>query len=290
VLGVRLADGREVRAGAVILTTGTFLGGELRSGTERIAGGRVSDGPGAALSLSEFVPMQRVESSRAAGSLSASLRRLGIRQTRLKTGTPPRLRADSIDFTQCEPQPLHRVLPFSFHMRENGDPSSVFAQAWARGLYAPGSFCSGGGYAPEAWPRPLVNCYRIITNERAHAIVRDAIAAGELPTFSSVSPFATSGGSDGASSGEAADASRDGVGAGTVSAGRRDAATNPNGPRYCPSFETKVLRFSHQGVFAVVLEPETLRGDVVYPNGLSMSLPTRVQLAVLRTLPGLARA
>jgi len=60
------------------------------------------------------------------------------------------------------------------------------------------------------------------------------------------------------------------------------------GPRYCPSIEDKVVRFSDRDSHQIFLEPEGLDDDTVYPNGLSTSLPEDVQLAFLRTLPGLA--
>ena len=82
--GVALADGRVLRAGAVVLTTGTFLGGKLFAGEWEAPGGRYDE--------------------RAAAHLSRSLVSLGLRLGRLKTGTPPRLYRGSIDFTKCEEQ------------------------------------------------------------------------------------------------------------------------------------------------------------------------------------------
>ena len=59
------------------------------------------------------------------------------------------------------------------------------------------------------------------------------------------------------------------------------------GPRYCPSIESKVLRFGDRQGHVVWLEPEGLDSELVYPPGISMSLPEAVQLKVLRTIPGL---
>ncbi len=84
VVGVRLADGTEFGAGAVVLTTGTFLGGVLFRGEARTAGGRVGDG--------------------AATALSDDLKALGLRVGRLKTGTVPRLDGRTIDWEKTEPQ------------------------------------------------------------------------------------------------------------------------------------------------------------------------------------------
>lgn len=62
------------------------------------------------------------------------------------------------------------------------------------------------------------------------------------------------------------------------------------GPRYCPSIEDKVVRFAHRQNHQIFLEPEGLDDDTVYPNGISTSLPEDVQLALLKTIPGLEHA
>jgi tRNA uridine 5-carboxymethylaminomethyl modification enzyme len=85
VAGVTLADGREIRATAVVIATGTFLGGKLFRGSFRGEGGRVSE--------------------RAAGPLAAQLRQLDLPMARLKTGTPPRLDGRTIDWAALEEQP-----------------------------------------------------------------------------------------------------------------------------------------------------------------------------------------
>ena len=84
VTGVRLVDGRELKAAAVVVTTGTFLGGVLHTGAARTPGGRVGEAP--------------------ATALSAQLRELGFRLVRLKTGTPPRLDTATIAWPRVEPQ------------------------------------------------------------------------------------------------------------------------------------------------------------------------------------------
>ncbi len=62
------------------------------------------------------------------------------------------------------------------------------------------------------------------------------------------------------------------------------------GPRYCPSIEDKVVRFSDRGRHQIFLEPEGLEDDTVYPNGISTALPEEAQRALLGTIPGLERA
>ncbi len=59
------------------------------------------------------------------------------------------------------------------------------------------------------------------------------------------------------------------------------------GPRYCPSIEDKVVRFAARDTHQIFLEPEGLDDDTIYPNGISTSLPEDVQLALLKTIPGL---
>lgn len=97
-VGVTLADGRDVRADTVVLTTGTFLGGKLFAGEWEESGGRIGEA-GATL-------------------LSQSLLELGLRLGRHKTGTPPRLQRDTIDFSGLRPQPGDaQPRPFSFRTR-----------------------------------------------------------------------------------------------------------------------------------------------------------------------------
>ncbi len=91
VRGVRLADGTEVSADAVVITTGTFLGGLLHTGASKTPGGRVGEAP--------------------ATGLSTGLRAMGFRLSRLKTGTPPRLDGTTIDYAQAEPQPSEDPVP-----------------------------------------------------------------------------------------------------------------------------------------------------------------------------------
>lgn len=99
ITGVKLADGREILAPRVVLTTGTFLGGLLHYGQDKVVGGRAGE--------------------KAALGLSGQLRALGLRLGRLKTGTPPRLARESIDFAGLEQQPGDDPPePFSFLTRQ----------------------------------------------------------------------------------------------------------------------------------------------------------------------------
>jgi tRNA uridine 5-carboxymethylaminomethyl modification enzyme len=199
VQGVRLADGRELAARAVVVTTGTFLQALMHVGAAREVGGRLGDA--------------------AASGLSSSLRALGFELGRFKTGTPARLRRDSIDWARCQRQP--------------GDP-------------APRPFSLRTPRAPFPL-RPQLDCAVTHTGDATHRVVRDNLHASALFLGHVV--------------------------------GR--------GPRYCPSLEDKVVRFADKPRHTVFLEPEGHASDLVYPAGLSTSLPAEVQLQLLRTIPGL---
>ncbi|MEM7665383.1 MAG: tRNA uridine-5-carboxymethylaminomethyl(34) synthesis enzyme MnmG [Pseudomonadota bacterium] len=198
VSGLELADGTTLSAPRVILCTGTFLGGVLFRGEERFEGGRIGEN--------------------AAKRLAEQLRGADLPMARLKTGTPPRLDARTIDWA---------ILP-----EQHSD-----ADGWTM------SPLTGGRANPQVF------CAITRTNEAAH----DAIRANlhRSPLFS----------------------------------GAIDAA----GPRYCPSIEDKIHRFGDRDGHQVFLEPEGLNTHMVYPNGISTSLPVDVQADMLRAMPGLER-
>ncbi|MHB8875898.1 MAG: tRNA uridine-5-carboxymethylaminomethyl(34) synthesis enzyme MnmG [Myxococcaceae bacterium] len=204
VVGVRLSSGAEVRAGAVVVTTGTFLEAVMHVGQTRDEGGRHGDA--------------------AARGLSGCLRALGFSLGRFKTGTPPRLLAGSIDYARCEVQP--------------GDPAPrplSLRTAARRSLGEP---------FPALPQRP---CHGVFTNERTHALVRAALPFSPLYRGDIVGL----------------------------------------GPRYCPSLEDKVVRFPGRDRHQVFLESEGVDSTLVYPAGLSTSLPAAVQQELLRSIPGL---
>ncbi|HAC58299.1 MAG TPA: tRNA uridine-5-carboxymethylaminomethyl(34) synthesis enzyme MnmG [Rhodobiaceae bacterium] len=197
VAGVLAEDGRQWKARRVVLTTGTFLRGMIHLGTKRIPAGRVGEAP--ALGLSE------------------RLYGLGFKLGRLKTGTPARLAADSIDWSVLEVQPGDNPpVPFSFLTKEITTPQ--------------------------------VPCHITRTTEAGHRIIEENLKLS--PVYSG---------------------QIEGV-----------------GPRYCPSIEDKVVRFREKDSHQIFLEPEGLDDDTIYPNGISTALPEDVQLAFLKTIPGLA--
>jgi len=196
--GLVLADGSEVRAGAVVLTTGTFLRGMIHIGEKTYPGGRMGDNPSVRLA-------ERMED-------------FGFALGRLKTGTPPRLRSSSIDWSKLEMQP--------------GDDDPVLF-----------SFLSGAPAARQ------ISCGITHTNTKTHDIIRDNLEKSAMY------------------------------------GGRIDGI----GPRYCPSIEDKVVRFSHKQAHQVFLEPEGLDDDTVYPNGISTSLPESVQSDYVHSIQGLEK-
>lgn len=196
VTGAELSDGSTFRAAAVVLTTGTFLGGVLWVGEERTEGGRLGE--------------------RASHRLADRLSARGFRLGRMKTGTPPRFYADSIDWPRTVSQ-LSDPNPVTFSFLE------------------------------QPLPERQVKCAVTRTGPSTHDVIRANLDR---------SPMFTGG------------------------------ITGP-GPRYCPSIEDKVFRFPAKDGHQVWLEPEGLDSDLVYPNGISTSLPTDAQEAFVRTIPAL---
>ena len=198
VTGIELADGTSLTAGAVVLCTGTFLGGVLFRGEERLMGGRIGEA--------------------SAQRLAAQLREASLPMARLKTGTPPRLDGRTIDWAVLEEQP------------SDAEPWTMSPLSGARVL-------------------PQVFCAITRTNAQSHDVIRANLHRS--PLFSG--------------------------------------AIGAQGPRYCPSIEDKIHRFGDRDGHQVFLEPEGLDDHLVYPNGISTSLPADVQLAMLRTMRGLER-
>ena len=199
--GLELSDGTALAAPAVVLATGTFLGGRMFRGEERMVGGRIGED--------------------GAHRLAEQLRAANLPMARLKTGTPPRLDGRTIDWARLDEQASDSV-----------DGASWTCSTWNSTRTVPQIFC--------AITR---------TNATAHAIIADNLHRSPLFT----------------------------------------GAIGAAGPRYCPSIEDKIHRFADRDGHQVFLEPEGLDTHLVYPNGISTSLPADVQLAMLRTMEGLER-
>ena len=201
ILGVRLRDGRSVGAGAVIITTGTFLNGLIHCGEQQYPAGRSGE-PNAVL-------------------LGESLKKLGLRGCRLKTGTPPRLDGRTIEWSRFEVQPGDvDPTPFSFRTRRVAHHDSQ------------------------------VPCYIAWTSPETQRIIRENVHRS--PMYSG--------------------------------------QIQSIGPRYCPSIEDKIVKFPDKQVHQLYLEPEGLNTHEIYVNGMSTSLPVEVQVAILKSIPGLESA
>ncbi len=203
VVGAVTQIGLKFRARTVVLTAGTFLNGLIHVGLDHYSAGRAGDPPSI--------------------SLGQRLKEMKLPQGRLKTGTPPRIDARSIDFSKMEVQ------------AGDSDPVPVFSYMGTADMH----------------PRQLP-CWITHTNERTHDIVRSGLSRS--PMYS------------------------------------ENATIEGIGPRYCPSIEDKIHRFADKASHQIFLEPEGLTTREIYPNGVSTSLPFDIQLALVRSLPGLENA
>ena len=198
VTGVVAGTGARFDCKAVVLTTGTYLKGRIIIGDLAYAGGPQGNFPSV--------------------GLADSLKEIGLELGRFKTGTPPRIDRNSLDFSKMSLQPGDkRLYNFSF--------------------------------TSAVKKRDQVPCWLTYTNENTHKIIRDNLHRSPL--------FA-------------------GVIKGT-------------GPRYCPSIEDKVVRFAEKLQHQIFVEPEGLDTTEMYVQGMNTSLPEDVQLAMLRTIPGLEK-
>jgi tRNA uridine 5-carboxymethylaminomethyl modification enzyme len=197
--GVITINGGEIGCNAVILSSGTFLNALMHTGMTSTKGGRFGE--------------------KASSGITEALVSLGLEAGRLKTGTPPRLEKDSINWDILEEQ----------RGDENPSPFSHFT---SRNEFP---------YLPQ------VSCYITYTSEEVHGILETGF--GDSPLFTGV--------------------------------------IKGTGPRYCPSIEDKVVRFSEKKRHQLFLEPEGLNSDLIYVNGFSTSLPGEIQLKALHKIKGL---
>ena len=203
----------DISAKALVVTVGTSLRGRTWIGKESQESGG--------------------DNRPAANLLSESISSIGFSRIRLKTGTPPRLKADTCDFTKCIrqdgefPRPLFHVEQLSENVPHKTPKENV----------------------PRGTLREFP-CWMTHTNSKTHSIIREnlensALYGGEIS----------------------------GVGV-----------------RYCPSIEDKIVRFKDAQGHHVMLEPEDSEGKVIYPNGLSCSLPKNIQVEMVHSVEGLENA
>ena len=198
VKGVILDNGQEYFGKTVILTTGTYLKAEILVGDQKTPSG----------------PDQERQSL----FLSDKLAELGFRIQRLKTGTPPRVDIDSVDFSQTQLQPgTNEPLAFSYETTS---------------------------YIPIEEQTP---CYLTYTNEKTHKIIKDNLHKCSM--YSGI--------------------------------------VKGIGPRYCPSIEDKIVKFSDKPQHQIFLEPESKEMNTIYVQGFSTSMPHDIQEQMIRTIPGL---
>ncbi|MDD7221684.1 MAG: tRNA uridine-5-carboxymethylaminomethyl(34) synthesis enzyme MnmG [Eubacteriales bacterium] len=199
VSGVVTATGAVYRVRACVVASGTYLGGRT------IVGEVLRDsGP---------------DGMQAAGALTDSLQKLGLRLRRFKTGTPPRVNRRSVDFSRMEIQPGDEdPVPFSF--------------------------------STKAVPENRAVCWLTYTTPRTHELIRANLARSPL----------------------------------------YDGTIASTGPRYCPSIETKIVRFPDKERHQLFIEPMGLNTEELYIQGFSSSMPEDVQIEMLHSVPGLEHA
>ena len=197
--GVTCDNGTTYRAPTVIVTAGTFLRGIMHTGDKSWPGGRINEP--------------------ASNELSGNLEKLGLQLKRLKTGTPPRLAGNTIDFDKLQTQPPDaEPIPFSF--------------------------------MTDRITQPQIPCWITHTNEQVHQLLRDNLHRTPLYT----------------------------------------GQIGSTGPRYCPSIETKILRFAEKTSHQVFLEPEDRAATTIYCNGISTSVPKDIQDRMIQLIPGTEKA
>ncbi len=198
ITGITTSDGRTLKAKSVVLCTGTFLAGVVWYGKQQREAGRQGEPP--------------------ARYLSQSLRDTGHKLLRFKTGTPPRIRSDSVDFNVLQLVPAD-------------DPPSSFS----------------GTPGPKVTSSPT---WLTHTTPKTHELIQEnlehsAMYGGEI---------------------------------------------HGQGPRYCPSIEDKVVRFSDKERHLLFVEPDGIETSEVYLQGFSSSMPPYLQDDMIRTLPGFENA
>ena len=314
-IGVETAEHGFIPTRKIILTTGTSLGGRIFIGNESMPSG--GDG------------------RPAVDQLSNSLKYLGFTLTRLKTGTPPRLSARSIDFTKTTEQPGEKH-PYYFSLRTPNAISTPFCthlptvcnifsacddthvSTWKRNLFDEQSLCQTtnhtlthpnkadeygkfiglGRFIPIKQPNscnefspdnssilPSASCTRrsgenFSVSTWKHDLFSTVSYAPWPVNAPCISCFAT----------HTTPRSHEIIRAHLKDSALYGGAIVGTGVRYCPSIEDKIVRFPSADSHHVMLEPEDLARTIIYPNGLSNSLPKEVQEQLVHSVPGLEHA
>ncbi len=202
IVGIKTLSGDEIKCKAIIVSSGTFLNGLMYTGPSPKVGGRFNE--------------------EAVKGLTSSIAEMGFEYGRLKTGTPPRLRASTIDFSVLQEQPGD-IVPEPFSRRTDRSNFPLLEQ---------------------------ISCHLTYTDEKVHKVLEKGF--DRSPLFTGL--------------------------------------INSAGPRYCPSIEDKIVRFSGKPSHQLFLEPEGLTTDQIYLNGFSTSLPADIQLEAVNSIKGLENA
>ena len=213
IIGVETSKHSVINSKTVVVTSGTALRGRIWIGKD------VEESAG--------------DARPAVNQLSSCLENLGFKLIRLKTGTPPRLKANSCDFSKCQRQDGENPRPL-FHVEQN-NPKSTSQMFHVE---------------QNTLELPEFPCWLTHTNEITHEIIRNNLGNSAL----------------------------------------YGGAIEGTGVRYCPSIEDKIVRFTEAKSHHVMLEPEDSAGKIIYPNGLSCSLPKNVQIEMVHSIAGLEKA
>jgi tRNA uridine 5-carboxymethylaminomethyl modification enzyme len=237
IVSVYTEDGSRIACNALVIATGTFLGGKIHIGDQSQPGGRLGE--------------------KGAYALSQTFRDLGFRMGRLKTGTPPRLHRDSIDYGRMDEQPGQ--VPPPVFSRSARDDLELFHVEQSGQAVRRGEVDDAGLFHVEHSGSPLkpwlpgdrqISCFLTHTTAETHAIIEENLGRSAM---------------------------YGGMIEGT-------------GVRYCPSIEDKIVKFRDKLAHHVFVEPEGRVCAEIYPNGTSNSLPEEVQVRMIRSIPGLERA
>ena len=231
ICGITCRKSGEITADTVVICTGTFLRGRVLIGSESIKQGRMGE--------------------QSAEELSASFNKLGFEMGRLKTGTPPRLHRDSLDYSKMEIQTGDDPPPFFSRMARKEwkinreEQAELSSEEMNRMFHVE---------HPELHPwqpgHDQIPCYLTHTNPKTHQIIADNLSKSAMYS---------------------------GMIKGT-------------GVRYCPSIEDKIVKFAGRDSHHVFIEPEGRDNIRIYPNGTSNSLPEEVQVEMIHSIQGLEHA
>jgi tRNA uridine 5-carboxymethylaminomethyl modification enzyme len=231
ICGVTTRLSGDINSGSVVICTGTFLRGRVLIGLKSIKEGRMGE--------------------ESAEELSSSFSRFGFELGRLKTGTPPRIHKDSIDYSKMEIQPGDNPPPFFSRMaRKEWKMFHVEHQNTSTAKENKMFHVEHQELHPWIPGSDQIPCWLTHTNERTHQIIAD-----------NLNKSAMYGG-----------------------------MIEGTGVRYCPSIEDKIVKFAGRDAHHVFVEPEGRNNIRLYPNGTSNSLPEDIQKEMIHSIKGLEKA